>query len=229
MAFLGRKETTTQEHLDIEDIRDDLVILKNGNVSLVMETTSLNFDLLSEEEQDIRILAFAGLMNSLNFPMQIVIRTERTDVTEYIDKLLVYKEKQISLALKRQIEIYIQFIKNLTVNTEVLDKRFFVVIPGVITSVQRTSAMRQIFGKPIRIKNIEEVLEKAKLLLYPKRDHLIKQFQKMGVLVAQLKTDDLIRLFYGIYQPDTPGIKKLILKKQDFSVGIVDTLEETKK
>ncbi len=229
MGILGRKETTTQEHLDIEDIREDLVILKNGNVSLVMETTSLNFDLLSEEEQDIRILAFGGLLNSLNFQMQIVIRTERTDVTEYIDKLVIYKEKQISSALKRQIEIYIQFIKNLTVNNEVLDKRFFVIIPGVITSVQRTSAMRQIFGKPVKIKNIEEVLEKAKLLLYPKRDHLIKQFQKMGVLVEQLKTDDLIRLFYSIYQPDTPGIKKLILKKQDFSTGIVEALEEPKQ
>ncbi|MBN1915982.1 hypothetical protein JW796_03245 [Candidatus Dojkabacteria bacterium] len=226
MAFLGRKETTTQEHLDIEDVRDDLVVLKNGNVSLVMETTSLNFDLLSEEEQDIRILAFAGLMNSLNFPVQIVVRTERTDVTDYVDKLKIYKEKQISLALKRQIEIYMQFIKNLTVNTEVLDKRFFVVIPGIISSIQRTSAVRQIFGKPVKIKNIEEVLEKAKLLLYPKRDHLLKQFQKMGIIAEQLKTDDLIRLYYGIYQPDTPGIKKLILKKQDFSTGIVETLKE---
>ncbi|HEC64440.1 MAG TPA: hypothetical protein ENI23_04020, partial [bacterium] len=226
MAVLGRREVTTQEHLDIEDIRDGLLILKNGNVSLVMETTALNFDLLSEEEQDIKILSFSGLLNSLTFQLQIVIRTERLDITQYIDRLKVYKQKQISSALKRQIEIYIQFIKNLTINTEILDKRFFVVVPAIIASVQRTSMLRQIFGKPVKITNIEQVLEKAKLQLYPKRDHLTKQFQKVGVYAKQLQTDELIRLFYSIYQPDTPGVKKMILRKQDFSAGIVGVLEK---
>ncbi len=227
-GLFTRKQISTQEHLDVEDIVDDLVILKNGNVSLIMETTSLNFDLLSEEEQDVRIMEFAGLLNSLTFQMQIVIRTERTDVSEYIDRLIVYKEKQISNALKRQIEIYIQFIRNLTVNNEILDKRFFVVIPAIIASVQRTSMMRQIFGKPVKITNLDQVLEKAKTELYPKRDHLMKQFQRMTVHAEQMKTDDLIRLYYSIYQPDTPGVSKMSFSKRDFSAGIVGILDEKK-
>lgn len=229
MGILSRKQISTQEHLDIEDIIDDLVILKNGNVSLILETSSLNFDLLSEEEQDIRIMGFAGLLNSLNFQMQIVVRTERTDVSEYIDKLKIYKEKQISVALKRQIEIYMQFIKNLTVNNEVLDKRFFIVIPAIIASVQRTSMLRQLLGKPVKISNLEQVLEKAKTELYPKRDHLSKQFQKIGLDSWQLKTDDLIRLYYSMYQPDTPGVRKMNISKKDFSAGIVSILDEEKK
>jgi hypothetical protein len=90
---------TTQDHLDIKDIRNDLVILRNGNVALVLETTALNFDLLSEDEQDARILAFAGLMNSVTFPIQIMIHTERTDVTNYIEKLQEIQVKQVSQAI----------------------------------------------------------------------------------------------------------------------------------
>ncbi|KXK26216.1 MAG: hypothetical protein TR69_WS6001001211 [candidate division WS6 bacterium OLB20] len=180
MGLFSPSKITTQQHLPIEDIRDDLVIMKNGNVSLVMETTALNFELLSEREQDAKILTFAGLLNSLQFQMQIVIMTERTDMSVYIDRLRSYREQQISNALRRQIDIYIKFINNLTFNTEVLDKRFFVVIPEVVAEVQRTSMVKQMFGKPAKITNLRSIIEKAKVKVYPKRDHLTKQFKKNG-------------------------------------------------
>lgn len=211
MAFLSAAKMSTQEHLEIEDIRDDLVLLKDGRVSLVIETGAVNFDLLSEDEQDSRIKMFAGMLNSLNFQMQVVILTERSDLTSYVEKLSRFKEQQTSKPLVRQIEIYLQFIKNLTYNREVLDKRFFIVIPEVSAEVQRTSIVKQIFGKRIQITNRKAIFEKAKINLYPKRDHVFKQFKKMGIETWQLNNDQLVRLYYSMYDPDKIGSKNLEL------------------
>lgn len=212
---------STQQHLEIEDIREDLVILKNGMVSVVIEVNALNFDLLSEREQDIKIMQFAALLNSLDFPFQIVIKTERTDVTNYIDKLKAYKEKQISEALKRQIEIYIDFISNITANKEVLDKSFFVVIPESATMVQKTSAVKQLFGKKEKITNIKSILENVKPKLFPKRDHLVRQFKNIGLTATPLGADALIRLYYSMYDPDKTGISKLQLATTEFTSSMV--------
>ena len=105
-------EPSTQEHLNIEDIVDDMVVLKNGVAAIILETSALNFDLLSEEEQDARIVAFANLLNGFDYPIQISVRTVRTDVSEYIKKLEEYKNRQISKALMRQMEIYIQLLNS---------------------------------------------------------------------------------------------------------------------
>jgi len=229
MGLFNQSTITTQQHLPLEDVRDDLVVLKNGNVSLVMETTAINFELLSEKEQDAKILSFAGLLNSLQFQMQIVVITERTDLSGYIARLIAYKQESISNALKAQIDIYMKFIHNLTYNTEVLDKRFFVVIPEVIADVQRTSLVKQVFGRPAKITNIKTITEKAKIKVYPKRDHLFKQFKKMGILAKQLTNDELIRLYYSIYDPDKAGINKLEIESSDLTSGMVGTLSHNKQ
>jgi hypothetical protein len=211
MALMSPSKLSTQDHLEIEDIRDDLVLLKDGRVSLVIETGAVNFDLLSEEEQDAKIKTFAGMLNSLNFQMQIVILTERSDLTSYLERLVAYREQQASKPLMKQIEIYIQFIKNLTYNREVLDKRFFIVIPEVSAEVQRTSIVKQIFGRRIQITNRKAIFEKSKINLYPKRDHLFKQFKKMGIEAWQLNNDQLVRLYYSMYDPDKIGAQNLEL------------------
>lgn len=213
---------STQQHLAIEDIRDDLVILKNGMISLVLEVNALNFDLLSEKEQDIKIMNFAALLNSLEFPFQIVIRTERTDITNYIDRLSVYREKQISEALKKQIDIYIQFINNLTANKDVLDKTFYVVIPETGSVVQKTSGIKQLFGKKERIINITSILDEVKPRLIPKRDHFIKQFKNIGLTAFQLDNERLIRLYYSMYDPDKMGVSKLQLATTQFTSSKIE-------
>ncbi|MBW7953617.1 MAG: hypothetical protein QY330_05095 [Candidatus Dojkabacteria bacterium] len=225
MGLFTQSTVSTQAHLPIEDVRDDLVVLKNGNVSLVLETTALNFELLSEREQDAKILSFAGLLNSLGFQMQIVIMTERTDMSIYIDRLRAYRESQISNSLRKQIDIYMRFINNLTINTEVLDKRFFVIIPEIVAEVQRTSMIKQLFGKPVKITNIRSILDRAKARVYPKRDHLIKQFQKMGISARQLNNEELIRLYYSIYDPDKAGVSKLELNPSEITTGMVGALK----
>src|SRR4030065_2326128 len=94
-----KKIASTQEHLDIEDIRDNLIILKHGNAVFVLQTTAVNFDLLSESEQDAMIFAFAALVNSLTFPIQILIRSKRVDITNYLTRLEAAKKSAYTQAL----------------------------------------------------------------------------------------------------------------------------------
>lgn len=218
MAVVNTNRTpSTQQHLAIEDIRDDLVILKNGMVSLVLAVNALNFDLLSEKEQDSKILTFANLLNSLDFPFQIVVKTERTDISAYLERLKIYKEKQISEALKRQIEIYMQFIVNLTANKDILDKSFYVVIPESGGLVQKTSGIKIFFGREEKIVNSTNILDYVKPKLYPKRDHFIKQFKNLGLNAYQLNNDGLIRLYYSMYDPDRMGVAKLQLNTTQYT------------
>lgn len=222
------KIPATQEHLTIEEIVDDMVVLRNGVVVMILETSALNFDLLSEEEQDVRILAFANLLNGLDYRFQISIRTVRTDVSEYIKKLEDYKSKQISRPLVRQIEIYMQFIRNLTTKNEILDKRFFISIPYRGGLVADPSTLKRLLGAKPKVSNVPRIIEKAKIDLYPKRDNTIRLFKKMGISARQLTNNELLMLFYEIYDPDKIGYQKVGLNIRDYTTGIIQPLKETK-
>lgn len=231
MGVFDPKQISTQDHLDIEDIRDNLVVLKNGKVSLVIETTSLNFDLLSGIEQDTSIGTFAGLLNSLNFPIQIVIRTQRTDISKYLTLLDQYKQTVLAnQPLTQQISIYQEFINALTANTQILNKRFYAVIPSLTTTAVKTPFLKQLLGQREQIINIQQVIEKAKVELFPKRDHMIKQFANMGLAAKQLTNEDLIKLYYSVYEPDRTGVEMLNLREDSISgavVGGADAQPET--
>jgi len=191
---------STQDHLDIIDIRDDMLILKNNRVSLVIQTSAVNFALLSENEQDTRILAFAGLLNSINYPLQVIVRTKKIDISNYITYLEEYLKTPMSVGRKTAMTVYLKFVKNLIVKNEILDKKFYVVVtysnmpirPVKLSLGKKTKqTMSQIAT--------ELLLEQAKLNLYPKRDHLIRQLLKMGITSFQLEADSLKKLFFDVY------------------------------
>ncbi len=224
MGIFDSKQISTQQHLDIEDIRNDLVVLKNGRVSVVLETTSLNFDLLADREQDARIYTFAGLLNSLRFPIQIVIRTQQTDTSKYLGLLEDYKRKVAASPLQQQVEIYQSFIQNLTNNTQILNKRFYAIVPTVTSApVVKSNPLKTLFGKDQKIVNIDELVEKAMVELQPKRDHLIKQFDNMGLLAKQLKNDELIKLYYSIYEPDKAGLEVMTMNEDSLSGALINS------
>src|SRR3989337_3819457 len=102
---------TTQDHLDIEDIKNNLVVLKNGGVCAVLQTTAVNFDLLSEIEQDAIIAAFSMLLNSITFPVQVVIRSKRLDITKYIEKVQRVETRLNDPLLKHQAQAYRKFVQ----------------------------------------------------------------------------------------------------------------------
>ncbi len=202
-------KASTQEHLDLEDVKDNVVILKDGSCLIVLQTNAVNFDLLSENEQDATIYAYAGLLNSLSFPIQIFIRSRQKDISSYLKLLKQQKQKQQSEKLKEQISKYQEFVEKMVKENEVLDKKFYVIIPfstfdlGVSQTVKKS-----VIGKKNQLPFPKEyILQKAKTSLLPKRDHIIKQFTRIGLKISQLNTRQLVELFYDIYNPDLKAQK----------------------
>jgi hypothetical protein len=198
---------STQDHLEVKNIVDDLVITKSGSVALVIQTNAINFDLLAEYEQDNKIYAFAGLLNSLNFHIQILIRTRRIDIANYVDYLKNQKNSKMSEGLQEMLAIYTKFIQNLIVQNNVLDKNFFIVIPY---NPAAPLPGANLFGSKKNKEQQEaqaamkedQLIEKAKIFLYPKRDHILKQLGRMGLAGHQLSNQELITEFYTTYNPE---------------------------
>lgn len=221
MGIFDAKQISTQEHLDIEDIRDNYVVLKNGVVSSIIETTSVNFDLLDGREQDAKIGTFAAFLNSIRFPVQVVIRTQRTDIARYLKLLDRYKANTNSTDVLGQLELYQDFITNLTQSTQILDKRFYTVIPSQRLPVISTSWVRQVLGQKKKIINIAQLVAKASEELQPKTDNIIKQFGNMGLGAKQLQNDELIKMYYSVYEPDVTGLDLLNLQEKEIEKGLV--------
>ncbi|MBI2325779.1 hypothetical protein HYU91_00090 [Candidatus Collierbacteria bacterium] len=197
-------KASTQEHLDIYTIKDHLVYLKDGAVALVLQTTAINFGLLSDEEQDATIYSYSALINSLSFPIQLLIRSQRKDVSEYIELLDDRIQQVQSQKIKETIIKYRQFIKSLVKDNRVLEKRFYVIVPfSTVELGLTTNAFNPFASSPQKPPfDLSYIGEKAMLALYPKRDHLIRQFARIGLKVRQLTTPELISLFYAAYNPE---------------------------
>jgi len=193
---------SSQAHLDIEDIQDNLVILKDGGCVLILATTAINFGLLSEKEQDATIYAYAALINSLTFSVQIVIRSQKKDVSGYLKLLEEAEAKEKKSEIKEQIQKYKGFISEIVTKNEVLDKKFYLAIPMTALELGAKQALGSL-AKPRKKLPFPKdyILEKGKTNLYPKRDHLLKQLARLGLNARQLNTQELIKLFFEIYNP----------------------------
>lgn len=203
-------KASTQEHLDIYTIKDHLVFLKDGGVALVLQTTAINFSLLSEEEQDATIYAYSALINSLSFSIQILIRSSRKDISEYIELLDERIQAVASQKVRESVIKYRQFIKSLVKENRVLEKRFYIIIPFSTVELGLTTKSFNPFAKSPQKPpfDLEYIGEKASLVLYPRRDHLIRQFARIGLKAHQLNTQELTSLFYNIYNPGAGAIAK---------------------
>lgn len=186
---------TTQEHLDIETIQNDLVILKSGVCSMVIKSSAINFGLLSEEEQDATIYAYAGLLNSLSFPIQIVVKSEKKDISGYLELLTLQEQRLKDGILKERMQKYRQFVETTITEQNVLDKKFYVVISYTPVTLS---------GK---ITIDVELIGRAKVDLEPRRDHIIKQLTRIGLISEQLNSQSLIKLFHSYYNPTVKGQK----------------------
>lgn len=219
---------TTQEHLDIEEIKNDLVILKSGAVCAVLKTTAVNFDLLSEIEQDAIIAAFSMLLNSITFPVQVVLRSKSLDITKYLEKVKHIEEKLNDPLLKKQAVSYRKFVQDIIKENEVLDKSFYVIIStGGDLSFQGSSGpfdfVFKLFGgydKRVNV-NVNKSLQRAHTELLPKVDHVAKEFNRIGVRARQLNTQELVELYFDIYNPSSTHGQRIRTHVEDYKAAIV--------
>jgi hypothetical protein len=203
--------STTQKFIPLADIVDGILLFKNGAAALVMESSSLNFGLLSAREQQAVIASYAALQNSITFPIQIVVRSLRKDISNYIKSLEAAQVSIDNPKLHEIMEGYKNFISDAIKKKNVLSKKFYIVLPFTQYELGITKSMAQSFkpgrgDKPLAYPK-SYVIRKAKITLYPKRDHIMRQMGRLGIQLTQLDTEALIDLSYSVYNP-LPPIKE---------------------
>jgi hypothetical protein len=210
---------STQNTLQIAEIRDGIVIMNDGTYRSVIMVKSINFDLMSQQEQEAVEYSYQGFLNSLYFPVQIFLRSQRVDLQPYIEKLDKIRTEHDNMLLALLMEDYITYIDQLSEQTNIMDKKFYVVVPfQPIADVQKAltqsknffSGLAGIFNSKEQHVVINEAeLEKAKTELRNRVQAAMSGLQQCGVQSLPLDTQELIELYYDTYNPDTATRQQL--------------------
>lgn len=202
---MALRAKATQEFVPIKEVRDGIVVLKNGDMRAIILANSINLSLKSAEEQRATIFQFQGFLNTLDFPIQISVQSRRLDIRPYLLLLENRMKVQSEPLLKLQTKEYIDFIKDFTENVSIMSKNFFIVVPYTNTSVtQRGGILDGIFSK----RNKEDVRNQEQLIFEEKRSQLeervsvIQQgLSRCGIKSAQLGTEEVVEVFYKVFNP----------------------------
>jgi hypothetical protein len=208
--------SSSQEHLPIAGIQDGIVIMTDGSVRTVLRIEPINFDLKSEQEQNAIIYAYQGFLNSLDFPIQFVIQSKKLDLERYLLRL---KESQ------KQTEDYIGFLRQLITVANIMSKRFYVVIS--YSGLTKESAIAQ-FGSILHKQPTGPVMDQDQFNRYKseginRASIIAGGLGRLGVKCELLGTQQLIELFYGIYNPDVAAEERLSADVADMNSGVVSS------
>ncbi len=196
---------STQVFTEIEDIDHDIILFVDGSCALVMATTAVNFSLLSEKEQEAIIYSYAGLLNSLSFPIQILIRSQYKDITAYLQLLEEQERKQKNPKLAQSIHHYRTFVAATVKEKDVLDKKFYLIIP--FSNLELGTSPKLLLGnKKTGLPYAKSyIFEAALTVLIPKRDQFVRLLGRIGLKANQLNNEQLVKLFFTIYNPGSPS------------------------
>lgn len=203
---------STQQYLDIMEIKDDVVILKDGTLRAVILVSSLNFSLKSEDEQNAIISSYISFLNSLDFPLQIVIQSRELDVGKYLDKLGEIQKQQENELLRMQTSEYIEYIRELVQMGKIMTRFFYVTVPYDPVKKKK----KGLIDKAGAIFSPAKIVKLKRQKFYEYKDELVKRvngtvagLNGVGLSAVQINTQGLIELYYNIYNPKTSEMEKL--------------------
>lgn len=210
---------STQNTLLIAEIRDGVVIMNDGSFRSVVMVKSINFDLMSPQEQESVEYTYQGFLNSLYFPIQIFARSQRIDMQPYLAKLSRIRSEHDNMLLAMLMEDYIEFVGNLSMQANIMDKKFYVVVPffphvdvqkAITQSKNFVTGFVGLFGnKDQHVTINEDDLNKAKTELRNRVQAVLQGLMQCGVQGLPLDTQELIELYYDTYNPDTATRQQL--------------------
>jgi hypothetical protein len=186
----SKNKGSGRTQVGIKEVRDGILILPDNRYRLVLSTSSLNFELQSEEEQDVIVDTFQSFLNSLNSPIQILIRVRELDIDRYIEDFKAAREEETEKVYKHQLEHYCEFIRKLVAGNKILSRRFFIVIP---------------FDSKTPV-DFNIVSEQLTLL----QEIIAKGLEKIGMTTRKLSTLEVLDLFYSFYRPDQAKTQPLV-------------------
>ena len=197
--------SATQEFVPIKEVRDGVVLLKDGGMRSILLCSSLNFALKSEDERQAILLQFQDLLNSLDFSIEIVIQSRKLDIRPYIALLEGQEKAQTNSLMKIQVREYIEFIRSFTENTNIMTKNFFIVVPyspAILTTSQSRITSRLGFGtKKEQVAATEASFDENRSQLEERLSVVEQGLIRTGIRVARLGTEEVIELFYKAFNP----------------------------
>ena len=209
MEFLTPKKhesdaSSTQKYVEVEDVRDGIIVLKNGSIRCILLVSSINFDLKSSDEQDAIISQYQGFLNSLDFPLQIIVHSRRFRVEPYLEKLVEEEKHQENELLRFQISEYRNFVRNLTDVSNIMSKFFYVVVPFAPSETESGGLLGKlsgIFQPSSGSVSHSETFETYRNQLLQRADQVASALSGTGVLTKMLGTEETIELLYNTYNP----------------------------
>ena len=207
------KDASTQRYLPFSEIRDNLIIMKDGSSRMVVRVHALNFNLKSTEEQDAILMSYQRFLNSLNFPIQIIIRSLKVDIEAYINRLKNLALKQPNPMLQEQTYKYIDFLTNLIDLAQIMKKEFYIVVPfdfensesvrktdifGVFKSFWSALSQEESVAD-IRMNRIRT--EKLRKGNFERLTTIKMTLESIGLKAEEVKKDELVKLIYNYYNP----------------------------
>ena len=193
---------STQQFLEIDQIREGIILLKNKAMKGVLMVSSLNFALKSEEEQNAIIYQFQNFLNSLDFSLEIVVQSRRLNITGYLDKLKELEEKQENELLKIQTAEYQKFIRDLIAGGAIMAKSFFVVIPFTLIEIPGIKVAKGLVKGGEVPTLTEEQFQRCKTQLWQRMEFVALGLRRCGLQCVPLNTSELIELFWSLYHPE---------------------------
>ncbi len=204
------KNQSTKDFVEIADVRDNIVILKNGSLRSVIEVSSINFELKSVDEQTAIVQAFQNFLNSIDFPLQIAISSRKLDIEPYLKSLDLLAQNIPSELLKIQAVEYTRFIKGLTELSNIMSKKFYISAPLYLTETvgtgsQKTGifdAFRSVISPSKFVKTLtDEELMNYKTQLEQRIQFIMGGISGLGIETRVLNKDELMNFYYSYYNP----------------------------
>jgi type IV secretory pathway VirB4 component len=206
-----RNPNSSQNSLLISELREGMAVMNDGSFRAVISCRSINFDLMSDREREGVEYSYQNFLNSLYFPVQIFVRSERVDIGPYIERLAKIRREQDNMLLGVLMDDYINFIDALSQETNIMDKRFYVVVPyypsgDVNSAISNSKNMLSSLLKPDKQQHVvidRAAYDKAKTEVTNRVNVVLSGLYQMGVRGTQLNTKQLGELYYNSYNPDT--------------------------
>ncbi len=201
----NKVRVSTQEHLDIAEIKDDVVIMRDGTLRAVLLASSINFSLKSEDEQNAVISSYVNFINTIDFPLQIVVQSRELNIDYYLEFLKKKEKEQVNQLLKIHTAEYINYINELTSLGKIMNKRFYLVVPyNPLTDKRKGffSLLLQAIKPATALTLREKTFKKYKEMLNRRLESVYNGMDSIGVGIARLDTQALIELYYQSYNPE---------------------------
>lgn len=211
---MNKEAQPTQQFVDIEEIKNGVIVLKNGGLRKILMVNGLNFDLKSEDEQGIIIRAYQDFLNSLDFSLQIIIHSRKSNIEKYLEDLSLKKESEQNNLLKDQLSEYIEFIRSFVQNNEIMAKTFLISVPYEAPAISGSGGiLGGLFGKKKSPQDQSHSLEERTTQLDQRVDQVMSGLSGSGLRAVVLNNEELIELFYNLYNPKAVEKKDLNIAK----------------